>query len=70
MHQKFQDAPLFRGLIEHPNVICTPHMGTSPLQGHQRIANEIAENIVSLNSSTGPYGAVSCNLSLVSVAIV
>lgn len=36
-------------------------MGTSPLQGHQRIANEIAENIVSLNNSTGPYGAVSFN---------
>lgn len=34
-------------------------MGTSPLQGHQRIANEIAENIISLNSSTGPYGAAS-----------
>ncbi|KAL3985265.1 D-isomer specific 2-hydroxyacid dehydrogenase NAD binding domain family protein [Acanthocheilonema viteae] len=53
-----EDAPLVRGLIEHPNVICTPHMGTSPLQGHQRIANEIAENIISLNSSTGPYGAM------------
>ncbi|VDM91955.1 unnamed protein product [Litomosoides sigmodontis] len=53
-----EDAPLFRGLIEHPNVICTPHMGTSPLQGHQRIANEIAENIVSLNNSTGAYGAM------------
>ncbi|VDM10754.1 unnamed protein product [Wuchereria bancrofti] len=53
-----EDAPLVRGLIEHPNVICTPHMGTSPLQGHQRIANEIAENIVSLNNSTGPYGAM------------
>ncbi|VDN94708.1 unnamed protein product [Brugia pahangi] len=53
-----EDAPLIRGLVEHPNVICTPHMGTSPLQGHQRIANEIAENIVSLNNSTGPYGAM------------
>ncbi|VIO97710.1 D-isomer specific 2-hydroxyacid dehydrogenase, NAD binding domain containing protein [Brugia malayi] len=53
-----EDAPLVRGLVEHPNVICTPHMGTSPLQGHQRIANEIAENIVSLNNSTGPYGAM------------
>ncbi|VDO31979.1 unnamed protein product [Onchocerca flexuosa] len=53
-----EDAPVVRGLIEHPNVLCTPHTGTSPLQGHQRIANEIAENIISLNNSTGPYGAM------------
>lgn len=53
-----EDASFLRTLIEHPNVICTPHMGANPLQGHQRIMNEIAENIVSLNNSTGPFGAV------------
>ncbi|VDN04728.1 unnamed protein product [Thelazia callipaeda] len=53
-----EDAPLFRALIEHSNVICTPHVGSNPLYGHHRIANEIAENIVLLNNSTGPYGAM------------
>jgi D-3-phosphoglycerate dehydrogenase len=33
-------------LIKHPNVICTPHLGASTVEGQQRVGTEVAEKIV------------------------
>lgn len=49
-------------LIEHPKVICTPHLGASTNEAQQRVGSEIAENIVALNNGTGLYGTVSASL--------
>lgn len=39
-------------------MICTPHLGASTLEAQQRVAIEIAENIIALNTGVGIYGAV------------
>ncbi|KAG8236436.1 hypothetical protein J437_LFUL016963 [Ladona fulva] len=44
---KFEDEQV-RRLLEHPNVICTPHLGASTKEAQQRVAVEIAEQIVQL----------------------
>jgi D-3-phosphoglycerate dehydrogenase len=33
-------------LINHPNVICTPHLGASSKEGQKRVGKEVAEKIV------------------------
>ncbi|MFH4973768.1 hypothetical protein AB6A40_000477 [Gnathostoma spinigerum] len=53
-----EEPPTHRALIEHPKIICTPHLGASTVEAQQRVANEIAENIVALNTGAGLYGAL------------
>uniref|UniRef100_A0A914C4F7 D-3-phosphoglycerate dehydrogenase n=1 Tax=Acrobeloides nanus TaxID=290746 RepID=A0A914C4F7_9BILA len=53
-----EEPPTYRALIEHPRAICTPHLGASTLQAQQRVAVEIAENIIALNNGTGLFGAI------------
>lgn len=53
-----KEPPKDRSLIDHPKVICTPHLGASTIEAQERVAREIAENIVALNAGTGLYGAV------------
>ncbi|VDM42839.1 unnamed protein product [Toxocara canis] len=53
-----EEPPSLSALVEHPKVICTPHLGASTNEAQERVANEIAENIVALNNGTGLYGAV------------
>jgi D-3-phosphoglycerate dehydrogenase len=53
-----EEPPTFRPLVDHPKVICTPHLGASTIQAQQRVAVEVAENIVNLNNGTGLFGAL------------
>ncbi|KAH7717190.1 Protein C31C9.2 [Aphelenchoides avenae] len=53
-----EEPPTYRALVEHPKVVCTPHLGASTLEAQQRVAVEIAENIISLNNGTGLFGAI------------
>ncbi|RCN49304.1 putative phosphoglycerate dehydrogenase [Ancylostoma caninum] len=45
-----EEPPKYRGLVEHPKAICTPHLGASTVDAQLRVATEIAENIVQLNN--------------------
>uniref|UniRef100_A0A0K0DFE5 D-3-phosphoglycerate dehydrogenase n=1 Tax=Angiostrongylus cantonensis TaxID=6313 RepID=A0A0K0DFE5_ANGCA len=45
-----EEPPIYRGLVDHPKAICTPHLGASTTDAQRRVATEIAENIVQLNS--------------------
>ena len=56
-----QEPPVNRSLIEHDRVLCTPHLGASTKEAQVRVAQEVAEQIVSLKNGTpitGLYGAV------------
>uniref|UniRef100_A0A0M3IT25 2-Hacid_dh_C domain-containing protein n=1 Tax=Ascaris lumbricoides TaxID=6252 RepID=A0A0M3IT25_ASCLU len=53
-----EEPPSLSALIEHPKVICTPHLGASTNEAQQRVGSEIAENIVALNNGTGLYGTL------------
>lgn len=33
-------------LVNHPNVVCTPHLGASSKEGQKRVGKEVAEKIV------------------------
>lgn len=44
-----EEPPKYRPLVDHPKVICTPHLGASTLEAQERVAVEIAENIVAFN---------------------
>ena len=35
-------------LIQHPSVICTPHLGASTVEAQERVAREIAEQLIDL----------------------
>uniref|UniRef100_A0A7E4V929 D-3-phosphoglycerate dehydrogenase n=1 Tax=Panagrellus redivivus TaxID=6233 RepID=A0A7E4V929_PANRE len=53
-----EEPPTYRPLVDHPQVVSTPHLGASTIQAQQRVAVEIAENIISLNNGTGLFGAL------------
>ncbi|KAK5984309.1 D-3-phosphoglycerate dehydrogenase [Trichostrongylus colubriformis] len=44
-----EEPPKYRGLVEHPKAICTPHLGASTIDAQLRVATEISENIVQFN---------------------
>lgn len=35
-------------LIQHPKVVCTPHLGASTVEAQERVAREIAEQLIDL----------------------
>lgn len=35
-------------LIQHPRVICTPHLGASTVEAQERVAREVAEQLIDL----------------------
>ena len=41
-----EEPPKNRQLIEHPKLICTPHLGASTVEAQNRVATDIAEQIV------------------------
>jgi len=53
-----EEPPTFRPLVDHPKCICTPHLGASTMEAQQRVAVEIAENILELNAGKGLFGAL------------
>jgi D-3-phosphoglycerate dehydrogenase / 2-oxoglutarate reductase len=46
------------GLIQHPAVVCTPHLGASTEEAQQKVAVQIAEQIVNYFNNGSPTGAV------------
>jgi len=53
-----EEPPKNTPLIEHPKVLCTPHLGASTLEAQQRVAGEIAEQIVAVNRRQAILGVV------------
>ena len=41
-----QEPPAFAALVQHPRLICTPHLGASSVEAQQRVATDIAEQMV------------------------
>jgi D-3-phosphoglycerate dehydrogenase len=46
------------GLIQHPSVVSTPHLGASTEEAQQKVAVQIAEQIVEYFNNGSPVGAV------------
>jgi len=49
------------GLIQHPSVVCTPHLGASTEEAQQKVAVQIAEQIVDYFKYGIPAGAVNAS---------
>ena len=49
------------GLIQHPAVVSTPHLGASTEEAQQKVAVQIAEQIVEYFKSGNPAGAVNAS---------
>ena len=43
-------------LIQHPRVICTPHLGASTVEAQLRVAREIAEQLIDLVEGRQAFG--------------
>lgn len=48
-------------LVKHPNVVCTPHLGASSVEAQNRVAIDIADQIVKFVSKGQLEGGVSYN---------
>uniref|UniRef100_A0A0N4ZFK2 D-3-phosphoglycerate dehydrogenase n=1 Tax=Parastrongyloides trichosuri TaxID=131310 RepID=A0A0N4ZFK2_PARTI len=53
-----EEPPKYRDLIENNKVITTPHLGASTKEAQNRVAIEIAENLIALNENKGIFGAI------------
>ncbi len=49
------------GLIQHPSVVSTPHLGASTEEAQQKVAIQIAEQIVEYFNNGSPTGAVNAS---------
>lgn len=54
-----QEPPKDRDLVNHPNVICCPHLGASTREAQNRCGQEIAMQIVDMATGKGLAGIVS-----------
>jgi len=50
------------GLIQHPAVVCTPHLGASTEEAQQKVAVQIAEQIVEYFNNGSPAGAFNASV--------
>lgn len=55
----WQEPPKDRDLVNHPNVICCPHLGASTREAQSRCGKEIAMQIVDMATGKGLAGIVS-----------
>ncbi|NXI49297.1 SERA dehydrogenase, partial [Chloroceryle aenea] len=53
-----QEPPKDRDLVNHPNVICCPHLGASTREAQSRCGREIAMQIVDMATGKGLAGVV------------
>ncbi|KAM9378934.1 D-3-phosphoglycerate dehydrogenase [Phaethornis superciliosus] len=53
-----QEPPKDRDLVNHPNVICCPHLGASTREAQSRCGKEIAVQIVDMATGKGLAGVV------------
>lgn len=56
-----EEPPKCMGLIEHPKFICTPHLGASSVEAQNRVATDIAEQIVKFVKQNKLEGGVNIN---------
>ena len=54
----FQEPPKDRTLVNHPNVLATPHLGASTVEAQTRVAEEIAQQFIDARDSKSMFGAV------------
>lgn len=54
-----QEPPQNRSLVNHPNVICCPHLGASTKEAQARCGQDIAQQIVDMVKGNKLVGAVS-----------
>lgn len=54
-----QEPPKERELVNHPNVICCPHLGASTREAQSRCGKEIAMQMVDMATGRGLAGVVS-----------
>ncbi|KAG8195511.1 hypothetical protein JTE90_019500 [Oedothorax gibbosus] len=53
-----EEPPKCTELLQHPKVICTPHLGASTREAQSRVAEEISQQIVALNEGKSAHGIV------------
>ncbi|XP_021259664.1 D-3-phosphoglycerate dehydrogenase isoform X2 [Numida meleagris] len=53
-----QEPPKDRDLVDHPNVICCPHLGASTREAQSRCGKEIAMQMVDMATGKGLVGVV------------
>jgi D-3-phosphoglycerate dehydrogenase len=53
-----EEPPKNRGLVEHPLVTCTPHLGASTEEAQSRVAVEIAEQFIDVVNGKSLFGAL------------
>lgn len=53
-----EEPPKNTKLIQHPKVVCTPHLGASTYEAQSRVAVEISEQFVDLISGKPAHGIV------------
>jgi len=53
-----KEGSISRKLIQHPNVICTPHLGASTIEAQERVAVEIAQQLIDLIEGRQAVGVV------------
>uniref|UniRef100_A0A8C7ZTA5 phosphoglycerate dehydrogenase n=1 Tax=Oryzias sinensis TaxID=183150 RepID=A0A8C7ZTA5_9TELE len=54
-----EEPPKNRSLVDHPNVICCPHLGASTKEAQARCGEDIAQQIVDMVKGKNLVGAVS-----------
>ena len=54
-----EEPPKNTSLVQHPNVVCTPHLGASTKEAQLRVAKEIAEQFVDAAKGKSYFGVVS-----------
>ncbi|GBL82956.1 D-3-phosphoglycerate dehydrogenase [Araneus ventricosus] len=53
-----EEPPKCTDLLQHPKLICTPHLGASTHEAQSRVAEEIAQQFVSLHKGNPIHGIV------------
>ncbi|KFM61389.1 D-3-phosphoglycerate dehydrogenase, partial [Stegodyphus mimosarum] len=65
-----EEPPKNTKLIQHPKVICTPHLGASTYEAQSRVADEISNQFVELNAGRSAHGIVNSPAFCLSMAKV
>jgi len=53
-----EEPPKNTKMIQHPKVVCTPHLGASTHEAQSRVAEEISEQMVALKNGNSAHGIV------------
>ena len=56
-----EEPPKYYDLVKNSKIIATPHIGASTIEAQNRVAVEIAQNIISLNEGKENFSALNAN---------